>query len=270
MIDSALQAELRRRFNPDGSLLRRHQLRMLDMLKYIDQVCQENHIPYWLSSGTCLGAVRHGGFIPWDDDVDIEMLGSDYDRFLRIMETRCDSRYVIQTHENDPAYLLQFGKLRDRHSAMKETIVIDCDYQYRGIYIDIFPMDVSTRRWVAVAGEYLLRFCLATNRIGNRTLRKICRTGSYFVAFELIAPVVRRLSGKKRSDCLRHRFGSVFLKPRSANDIFPIRRMAFEDTSLCVPGDTDSYLKKLFGDYMQLPDIDSLRIHVKDISISGL
>ena len=267
MIDSALQAELRRRFNPDGSLLRRHQLRMLDMLKYIDQICQENDIPYWLSSGTCLGAVRHGGFIPWDDDIDIEMLGKDYDRFLRIMEIRCDSRYVIQTHQNDSAYLLPFGKLRDRNSEMKETIVIDRDYKYRGVYIDIFPIEASAHRSMAVAGSYLMRLCLATNRIENRILRKICRTSSYFIGFEMIAPVVRFFTAKQQSDTLRHRFGGVFLKPRSYHDIFPIRRIAFEDCTLCVPGDTDNYLKKLYGNYMQLPDIDSLHVHVKDIHL---
>ena len=61
MIDPELQAELRQRFNPDGSELRKMQLRMLEMLKYIDRICRENDIKYWLSSGTCLDAVRHGG-----------------------------------------------------------------------------------------------------------------------------------------------------------------------------------------------------------------
>ena len=66
--------ELRQRYNPEGSLLRRHQLRMLEILKEIDRICQKHRIDYWLSSGTLLGAVRHGGFIPWDDDLDIEMV----------------------------------------------------------------------------------------------------------------------------------------------------------------------------------------------------
>ena len=73
MIDAKVQSQLRERFNPDGSMLRRQQLRMLEILLHIDRVCAEHNIKYWLSSGTLLGAMRHGGFIPWDDDLDIEM-----------------------------------------------------------------------------------------------------------------------------------------------------------------------------------------------------
>ena len=76
---------LRQRFNPDGSLLRRQQLRMLEILVEIDKICQHHQIPYWLSSGTLIGAVRHNGFIPWDDDLDIEMMRSDYLRLMDIL-----------------------------------------------------------------------------------------------------------------------------------------------------------------------------------------
>lgn len=84
MIDFKTQEALRAKFNPDGSNLRKMQLRMLDMLKYIDKICREHNIKYWLSSGTCLGAVRHGGFIPWDDDCDIELLRKDYKKLIKI------------------------------------------------------------------------------------------------------------------------------------------------------------------------------------------
>lgn len=98
MIDPKLQSELRAKYNPDGSNLRKMQLRMLEMLKYIDSICRENDIKYWLSSGTCLGAVRHGGFIPWDDDADIEMLASDYRKLEKIL--RSSSRdFVLQDYK---------------------------------------------------------------------------------------------------------------------------------------------------------------------------
>jgi len=70
--------ELREKYNPDGSELRHAQLRMLEMLSFLDKVCTENKITYWIDDGTLLGAVRHGGFIPWDDDVDVAMPLDDY------------------------------------------------------------------------------------------------------------------------------------------------------------------------------------------------
>ena len=80
MIDPKLQAELRARFNPDGSDLREAQLRMLGLLKFLDDICKKNGLEYWLDSGTLIGAARHGGFIPWDDDVDVCMMKKDADK----------------------------------------------------------------------------------------------------------------------------------------------------------------------------------------------
>ena len=76
---------LRERFNPEGSLLRRMQHRMTEMLGEIDKICRRHNLKYWLCSGTLLGCVRHGGYIPWDDDLDIEMLREDYEKLLKIL-----------------------------------------------------------------------------------------------------------------------------------------------------------------------------------------
>lgn len=83
MISDTENEKLREKFNPDGSTLRRQQLRMIELLDYVDSVCKENNIKYWISSGTLLGAVRHEGFIPWDDDLDIEMLETIIRNLLR-------------------------------------------------------------------------------------------------------------------------------------------------------------------------------------------
>lgn len=100
MIDSKLQEELRARFNPDGSELRTYQLYLLDMLKDFDQICKNLGLKYWLSSGTLIGAARHGGFIPWDDDIDVEMLKEDYEKLLATFKET--DKYIIQSHKNDP------------------------------------------------------------------------------------------------------------------------------------------------------------------------
>lgn len=77
MIDDSQQLLLRQKFNPDGSDLRKAQLRMLELLIFLDGVCRENKLTYWLDSGTLIGAARHGGFIPWDDDIDVCMMRKD-------------------------------------------------------------------------------------------------------------------------------------------------------------------------------------------------
>ena len=83
---------LKERFNPEGSLLRRQQNRMTEMLVFIDGVCRKHNIKYWLCSGTLLGCIRHGGYIPWDDDLDIEMLREDYLKLLKVLPSELPDR----------------------------------------------------------------------------------------------------------------------------------------------------------------------------------
>ena len=136
-----MDSELRKRFNPDGSLLRRQQLRMLELLEVIDVICRKHQIPYWLSSGTLIGAARHKGFIPWDDDLDIEMLRSDYLRLLKVLPQELPDNLALQTNETDPNYIFIYGKLRDKDSHLEETNSYDRIFHYTGIYIDIFPLE---------------------------------------------------------------------------------------------------------------------------------
>lgn len=269
MIDPKIQAELRDRFNPDGSILRQHQLRMLEMLKYIDGICKNNDIQYWLSSGTCLGAVRHGGFIPWDDDVDIEMLKKDYDRLLEIIESNNDGQYIVQTHKNDAGYILPFGKFRDLTSEIVENPNIDRDYKYKGVFIDIFRMEPSKSKIIAFIGKYLYLACWTTYKIDNNTLRKICRSFIYFWSFDIIAPIMRFVNNiLPKTSRLRHCFGCTFLAPRDINDIFPLRRISFEGYEFSVPYNADKYLRDIYGDYMSFPDTSKIAIHAQRVSFN--
>ena len=132
---------LRQRFNPDGSQLRKHQLRMLEILVVIDKICRKHQIPYWLSSGTLIGAVRHNGFIPWDDDLDIEMMRNDYLHLLEVLTKELPDWLALQTDETDPNYFFFYAKVRDRRSLLNEGNNYDRMWKEKGIYIDIFPME---------------------------------------------------------------------------------------------------------------------------------
>ncbi len=269
-INNIEQKQLRIRFNPDGSLLRKHQLRMLEMLKYIDKICKKYDIKYWLSSGTLLGAVRHGGFIPWDDDVDIEMLREDYKKFVRALKEENPSDYILQTHQTDFNYLAPYGKLRDLHSYIKEDNYNDWYYKYQGIYIDVFIMDPSSSLFLNKVGNYLQHFCLfqMNKYISNIFFRKISFGFVFFLVHKIIFPFLSGISRINSRGQLRHTMGSWFTKPRYKEDIFPLSQMKFERIDFPVPYDYDNYLKKIYGDYMSLPELDRVNLHTISVKFN--
>jgi lipopolysaccharide cholinephosphotransferase len=261
MIDELLQKQLRGRFNPDGSLLRQHQLRMLDMLRYIDAICRKHNIKYWLCSGTLIGAVRHGGFIPWDDDVDIEMLRDDYKKFVKVMREEPQTDYVLQTHETDRGYFTPYGKLRDLHSYLLEDDEYD-SYNYHGIYVDIFIMEQSSSLFLSkisasIQGRLLPLF-VKKNTFSNFV---------YFIIYDILFRFFRSVARLNYKGVLRHTFGTYFFKQRYKSDIFPLKTLFFEGTPFFVPGDYDSYLRKIYGDYMKLPEPDNIKLHVVDLKM---
>jgi hypothetical protein len=145
MMDKILRWGLTRlahqKFNPEGSLLRRQQMRMLEILLEVDKICKKHDISYWLSSGTLIGALRHDGFIPWDDDLDIEMMRSDYMRLMEVLPKELPDWLVLQNSDTDPNYFYFYAKVRDKRSKMLEQNSYDRMWQEQGIYIDIFPME---------------------------------------------------------------------------------------------------------------------------------
>ena len=258
MIDPILQKELKARFNPDGSLLRRHQLRMLDMLKYIDEVCKKHNIKYWLCSGTLLGAVRHSGFIPWDDDVDIEMLREDYKKFEKAMQNEPNINYVLQTHKTDFNYFLPYAKLRDLHSTIKEERLHNSYYKYHGCFIDIFIIEPSSSLFLSRIANMIWQKLLLSNDKLNKYIRKVYYPIAYSLFYYITFPLIKYLS-KWNSNGQYRLLGCSFYKPRNLKDIFPLKSLTFEDTNLPVPADSHAYLKKIYGDYMQLPPLEDLK-----------
>ena len=101
LINSQTNAELKEKYNPEGSILRQIQLGALDALVEFDSVCKKNNIQYWLDSGTLLGAIRHGGFIPWDDDIDVCVLMRDYKRLLKCLKKELKGNYKLHNGRKD-------------------------------------------------------------------------------------------------------------------------------------------------------------------------
>lgn len=263
MLDELLQKKLRERFNPDGSLLRQHQLRMLEMLKFIDDVCRKYDIKYWLCSGTLLGAVRDGGFIPWDDDLDIEMLRDDYKKFVKAIVIEGKDHYALQTHQTDFNYFAPYGKLRDLRSCIKEDSTNDLFYKFHGAYIDVFIMEPSSSLILHRISNKLQDVLLfkANGLLKNKFIRRCYFSLMCILLHNILFPVLQTLSALNAKRQLRHTMGSGFTKPRWADDIFPLKEMEFEGSEFPVPGNTHSYLSKIYGDYLKIPDLDEIKVH---------
>ncbi len=114
------------------------QLKLMGNMRAIDQVCREHHLRYYLWAGTMLGAVRHKGFIPWDDDMDICMPRPDYEQLMAHWREWLPAPYEVISHETDPTYPYPFAKIEDASTTLLERP----DFKFlEGIYIDVFPID---------------------------------------------------------------------------------------------------------------------------------
>lgn len=269
MIENELQNTLRERFNPEGSPLREHQLCMLKMLVFFDKICKKHNIKYWLCSGTLIGAVRHNGFIPWDDDLDVEMLRDDFNKLKKVMASYENERYALQTHSTDRGYVAPYGKLRDTHSLIIEENGNDKYYKYKGVYIDVFIIDKSSSssviKWTNRFQEHFL--FRPNKRIQNDIIRKVYIESSYYFFNSILFPLLRCFSSLTTKEQYRLALGSCFTMPRYINDIFPLSTVKFENYSFPAPGNSHNYLRKIYGNYMELPNLETLRIHTTHVEI---
>lgn len=250
-------------YNADGTDLRKMQLRMLEMLEFLDCICQKHNIQYWLSAGTLLGAVRHKGFIPWDDDLDIEMQKDDYKKLLKVLETEISDKYVIQTHRSDRNYIFPVAKLRDKNSRISELYNADRNYKYRGVYIDIFYLDTGNHffgRLTVNLQKFVYVLTLIKNdKFGVLVFLKILVFGLLQkVVFPLIRFLVLLLNIKTKIFA----FGTGITTEIHMKNIFPLQKILFEGKYFNAPADADAYLKDMYGDYMKLPDEEKRRAHI--------
>ncbi len=254
------------KYNPEGSDLRKMQLKMLDILCFIDSVCVKHNISYWLAYGTLLGAARHGGFIPWDDDLDIEMFKDDYDKLLNILKKELPENFILQTHHTDRNFVFPIAKVRDKNSVVYELKDADKNYKYRGIYIDLFYLEKGNTFWAKLTNNIQkvpFFFTLIKNdEIGFISgIRKL----TYFLTHSVIFSLIRFFL--KFSGCKSYiaAFGTGINANRNIDIILPLQKISFEGKYFNVPNNYEACLKELYGDYMKLPDEGKRRVHTMKI-----
>lgn len=231
---------------------------MADMMADIDRVCSENKLRYILDGGTMLGAVRHNGFIPWDDDLDIAMPRDDYEKFIDIANSKLNSKYRFQCYENTKEYPYNFGKVRAVNTLYREELTGSLKINH-GIYIDVFPMD-----YVDIKKPKGLTF--VQKQIAHLTQLRYAKLGLCkglkYIPFKILplSTINKLLSKlmKYRLSCPENyvqklcHFGKN--KPPINISLFnDVIRVPFEEYQFNIPCGYDAFLKDRYGDYMTLP-----------------
>ena len=258
--------ELKEKYNPDGSLLRKAQLRMLDMLLYIDKICKDNGILYRLDGGNVLGAVRHGGFIPWDDDVDIVLDVKNYKKLCRYLENHPHPQYKIQNHKTDKGYYGYWSVLRDTKSEYIQDSLIHNVRNYRGLQIDIFPVDDNLSSFLGRISNKLYSWNM-DYFIGKN---KILATTMYFFIKNIVNPIFLFLSKILQVDKLHYMYcyGCCYLQKIEKRQNEPYRSIMFEGHKFPGPSDVEGYLNVMYGnDYITLPNVNNRNHHKTQIII---
>lgn len=253
MIDAHTQQLLRDQYNPDGSDRRELQLQLLEILKEFDAICTKHAIPYWIDSGTLIGAVRHGGFIPWDDDIDVCVLKRDQKRLREVMlrELRAPISYADDKVET--SYARKWPRI------LKREAVSDIHGNKQDIWLDVFIMEYGNRGLFNLVNQTYGRcYRRRSGLIIETTLRRVLIAIIYPLCW-VIMQVARCWGRCFCRNTLIFDYGGIFSSIRKTNEIFPLTRIEFEGISFNAPAKSDSYLQRVYGDYMSLPD-ECLRI----------
>jgi phosphorylcholine metabolism protein LicD/glycosyltransferase involved in cell wall biosynthesis len=245
----------------------------IEILDEFVRICDKNDLKYYLYGGTLLGAVRHGGFIPWDDDIDIVMLRDDFEKFAVCCETELDTKYFYQTGFTDPAYTPLYAKIRLNNSYVRDEKYEDAKI-HKGIYIDILPLDnMPTSK--SKCKKLLKRVVFLNKLCSSKQINKSRKTKN-FAAF-IAGFFSQKDLFQARKKCLEKAhsykgenvcsFGShyrPFIKRVLKKEWFSgDEYMIFEGKSYRVPFGWKEYLVHLFGEkYMELPPVEARENHI--------
>lgn len=240
----------------------------LEILQTTAEFCDQNKITYFLAYGTLIGAIRHHGYIPWDDDIDIAMPRPDYDRFIKLFNEQ-KSHIKVIAMENDIHYGFSFAKVHDTRTIMNET-------QYKqdhfGVYIDIFPID-CVKSILQVKKLRMANKCLHTKK-ANYSQRKLFKKLINTFGKILLLPFTTHTILKFIDYMARkYPFGSTPYAGGICDSVVGEKAIVdvnvfkgtlsheFEGKQYKIPIGYDNWLRSIYGDYMQLPPLEKRRTH---------
>ncbi len=257
----------------------------LDILNQVVNICQKNDIQFFLIGGTCLGAVRHKGFIPWDDDIDIGMVRDDYEKFARLAQSELPDYMFYQDYKTDNEYPYLFAKIRNSNTLFLQGVIKKLDINH-GVYIDIFPIDGAPTKKGKIKRHfrkiifynYIHQSASLNFNKGNivkKSLIIMLRIMRIFIGKKRCARKVEKTLSKFKVDScenIGNLIGTAKYKELFNKNVFynglEKKQMLFEGQLYNVPCDTDTYLRGLYGDYMKLPSVEKRVSHHNVIEIN--
>ena len=272
-----------------NSQLKKLQSTLLSIVKDFDKVCKKNNIEYSLGGGTCLGAIRHNGFIPWDDDMDLNLTRTEYNKFRKVFKKELSEKYWLTTPEDTKEYGLGFARLRKKHTIYKSRE--DKNNDQCGIYIDLFIIENTYNNIILryIHGFLSLLFGLLLSCknffINREEYLKLIKKSSLkiktifrikifigFLLFWISQDNLTKAWNTINSMCKDNNSKYVtipvgrkhFFKELTKRDGFcDYKTHIFEDVKLPICNDYKSYMKRLYGDtYMEIPSKEEQEKHV--------
>ena len=260
----------------DFKTLKKLQNIELMILKDFIKICEENDLRYYIYAGTLIGVVRHGGFIPWDDDVDVIMFRKDYEKFKKIFLASHSEKYELLTHETYDDYFFLFSKIILKDTKFEEWWVDQVSFSV-GINMDIFVLDyvsdnnvicfVQTkttrilRRLLAISSIKLINYPFLTQFISNfiHAIFSFLRIKPINI-IKICSKLLNRFENTKRVTDI------TTIKPHIYNvdDWGHGKKMKFEEIEVNVPENYHNILKEIYGDYMELPPEDKRYNHITE------
>src|SRR5438270_13481437 len=242
-------------YNPEGSDLRKAQLRMLEMLEVLDTICRKHKIDYWLDWGTLLGARRHSGFIPWDDDIDVAVLQRDYKKLATVLKKELPQDLRLQTRQTDKKYFNYWAKIRDTKSRFHNKT--GNVYAYNGISIDIFFIEPVPSLTIKSVIDRFLRSGYRFKK-SRKTAHKINNALMFcFLPFMRILVWLLRFyyAHIGHAKVNARSYGGPNYTRYNMNHIFPVGEIMFEGKKFMAPHRVDAYLINQFGPtFMEIPE----------------
>lgn len=242
------------------------QKRLLEMAKVTTSILDKNGYHYMIAFGTLLGAIRHNGFIPWDDDFDTFIFDDEYDDAIQCLRDNLPEDIIVHDKKTDPIYWPAWSRLRDLHSRTYTAVYSDDSlYKYTGINLDLYRLKKMKRNEVTLwKKKNAIEFLVRKHEVG------VLPDDQYEERFDEWTSDYSKLLQKKDAesglnDEVYSSPISTLPSPIAANDVFPLKKYKFEDTEFWGPNNADNVLKISYEDYMQIPPFEQRLPHCSSV-----